>query len=285
MRAPNLSLPYSVVRQLPEARVELHLLIVCDGGIDPVSVCRQALIDALADFEDLPGDPEELVLERYALRREDGSIVCGVAVNLSYAQDLDRSVAAIVATCRDADGVAHLLKLFDPSLSERHRQYAGELFEIEMQLREALTVIFLSDGRLDYYSLLSDATVSPAGGAKNVPHEEQMRGAGENEFFHILFSDYIALEMRKVPGQNEMIKLIAEVDDFRDLQRRMSPERAMREKDRAFLAEIKALVQPVEALRNAVAHNREIPRTVRENYQQTLPRLTEALTTFLRDPA
>ena len=60
-----------------------------------------------------------------------------------------------------------------------------------MQLREALSLIFVDTYGEDFYNLLKDADVKPF----EESDEDQMEDYYENQFFFLLFSDYIKINV------------------------------------------------------------------------------------------
>ncbi len=163
------------------------------------------------------------------------------------------------------NGILHVLKLNDPYLKMRNSVYASELFEIEMKLREAISLIFLDTYGSDFYNLLSDVLVKPTDSNLQA---EQMQAHWENEFFFLLFSDYINLNERKLPNNTRgMIQLIGKADDFESFKLLLTSKPIYNEQYADFLASLKTHVDPIEKLRNCVAHNRTIPQRVIDDYE------------------
>ncbi len=166
----------------------------------------------------------------------------------------------------DTPPIFHVVKFEDPLIQTELASYAKEIFALEMKLRRVLSLIYLyayQDNEATF-NLLCDETVNPSGKVK--PEVEQMKSAAENQFFHLIFSQYIHLNQRpelKLPDILDSIKNTQEYDAFRAEIRRVPIEH---EEDTEFLAGLEGLMDPIEQMRNCVAHNRRPTRSIAQNY-------------------
>lgn len=191
----------------------------------------------------------------------------------------DRVIKEFADTIRDSEDVDHLLKFYDDTLLERHIAHQRELFEFEMMLRKALSIIYLNSYRGRFYELLRDETTKPAGS----PAEHDMHEAHENEFFHLVFSQYISLNRRRTLNKVEdILKLVQEADDFDKFKQEISRAPVEDEADSDFLASMKQRLNSVEQLRNCVAHNRTPLEKVLQDYTTARTLLDDSLKTFLK---
>src|SRR5439155_1647049 len=129
------------------------------------------------------------------------------------------------------NGVDHVLKFFDHTLLEQNLQFMRRIFSIEMKLRKALSVIYLTAYDEGFYDLLREETIEIAKKDSQKPGENELAAARENEFFHLLFGQYIALNNRRLPKQAaEIIQLLRDSYDFdtvrAELSRRPVPAEA-----------------------------------------------------------
>lgn len=213
------------------------------------------------------------------------SFICGFSVDFAT-EDAEKGSELVKAFCEEfADdsemGVKHLLKLNDPYLQRINQEYAAEIFYIEMRLREAISLIFLDTYGNDFYDLLKDVTVRPWG---NDPPLNQMQAHWENQFFYLLFSQYPQLNARKLPSKvNDLIQLIGQVDDFDSFKQMLTSRPIKNEKYSDFLTSLKTFVDPIEKVRNSVAHNRAIPQKIINDYETAKKELLEELEQLFND--
>ena len=267
--------------------VTVDYLVVCAGETDLTAILTEVLKNALVDVDDEP--PEEDMLRqyitiRYTKMREDGRQICGFSVEFdieaeqmgALIRDFSRSAADYTE-----EGIEHLLKLNDPQLRYTLRNYGDELFEIEMKLREALSLIFVDTYGEDFYALLKDVMVEPAG--REAPEESQMQAQCENQFFFLLFSDYININTRKRPNLDRIVEYIGQAKDFEGLKQMMTTKPITEERYVDFLASLRQRVDPIEKLRNCVAHNRSISQEIIEDYEMAKGPLLEEIDALLEE--
>ena len=126
------------------------------------SILAELLKDAIGKvysevgIYDEPPEEEELrqyITMRYTKNRDNGRQICGFSVEFNIASvefniaedQLEALIDDFSKSVKDceAEGIEHLLKLNDPQLRCALRDYGDEIFEIEMKLREALSLIFV----------------------------------------------------------------------------------------------------------------------------------------------
>ncbi len=191
----------------------------------------------------------------------------------------DRVIKEFADTVRDSEGVDHLLKFYDDILLEKHIAHQRELFAFEMKLRKALSIIYLNSYTERFYELLRDETTKPA----TSPTEREMLEAHENEFFHLLFSQYINLNKRRTLTKVEdILKLVQAADDFDKFKQEVSRAPVEDEADSDFLASLKQRINSVEQLRNCVAHNRTPLEKILQDYSTARTLLDDSLKDFLQ---
>lgn len=253
--------------------VTVDYLIVCSdemnlsGKMGLIELLTDMLQSALEAVDDEPPEDEELeqfITIRYTKTREDGRWVCGFSVEFNSTEgqigdlinNFNEFVADYTADCTD-DRIKHLLKLNDPQLQHTLRDYGKEIFDIEMKLREALSLIFIYTYGKDFYELLNETNVDPRTPAsQRTP--KLMNESYENEFFHLLFRQYKKLNDCNLIIEKEYID---------------------------FLASLRDQVKWIEKLRNCVAHNRSIPEDLIANYETEKTTLLKEIDNFLNSQA
>lgn len=244
----------------------------------------EVLIDSLSQaYEDNYAEPPDIeklqqsVTICYSRRRiqtqeNENSVeeyfICGFSADLDTENE-NVGEKLVKDFCQELAGndefIKHILKLNDPYLRKINQKYADEIFEIEMKLREAISLIFLDTYGGNFYNLLTEVNVKPL--EKDLK-TEQMQVRWENEFFYLLFSDYIKLNERKQPNSTkDLIQLIGHVEDYEAFKNMLTSKPIRNEEYKDFLASLQTHVDPIEKLRNCVAHNRTIPQKVINNYE------------------
>ena len=284
--------------------VKVDYLVVCSKGKDLTLISAKLLEDAIKtiyneeSIYNEPPEEEELrqyIAINYIKNRDDGRWICGFSVDFDIASvDFDiaseemgkliREFSTTVAKSTD-DGIEHLLKLNDPQLQCTLRRYGDEIFEIEMKLREALSLIFIKtydENDEDVYNLLKKVNVTLA--QRESP--ERMRKYYENQFFYLSFREYKHINESKPANKvSEVLEYIGEAEDFKDLQRIIAANPIKEDRYADFLASLTDQVESIELLRNCVAHNKPIPERTLDNYNKVSKPLLKSIKDFLKEEA
>ena len=277
--------------------VTVDYLVVSSNSSDLTSILPKLLGDTIANIYDEvgiydePPDEEELqryITIRYTKKQEGGRCICGFSVNFNIESEQfnigeerrEALIAKFSQAVRDCEGtgIKHLLKLKDLQLKHTLRAYGEEIFEIEMKLREALSLIFVDTYGENFYDLLRKVNVS----SSNQPNADHMRKYHQNQFFFLGFNSYVQINEPKVPNQpREIFQYIGNAIDFEDLRRMISSGPITKKPYADFLASLKERVVPIEKLRNCVAHNRSIPDEIIKDYNMAKEPLLESINEFL----
>ena len=274
--------------------VKVDYLVVYSEEMDLIELLIETLKNELDGVSKEPLETEELrqhIDIRYTKMREDGRRICGFSVQFdnglvefdSASEDmrnLIREFSKSVAGCTN-EGIEHLLKLNDFQLQHELRKYGKEIFEIEMNLREALSLIFVDTYGEDFYKLLKEVSVEPTGQRK--PQESQMQAQYENQLFFLEFSDYVNINVRKDLSLGRIKEYMGQSEDFEELKRRITTNPIIKEEYAAFLTRLQERLDPIEKLRNCVAHNRSIPKRTLDNYKTAKDLLLEEIKEFLEE--
>ena len=267
--------------------VTVDYLVVYSEELDLMDLLTEMLKNALEDVDDEPPEEEELsqyITIRYTTPREDGRRICGFSVEFDSVVggmgELIHDFSQSVADCTD-EGIRHLLKLNDPQLRRTLRDYGDEIFEIEMKLREALSLIFVDSYGQNFYTLLKEVRVEPTG--REAPEESQMHAHCENQFFFLVFSDYININVRKQLNLDRIVEYMGQAEDFEGLKQMITTNPITKERHVDFLESLKQRVDPIEKLRNCVAHNRSISQKIIDDYEMAKDLLLEEIKEFLEE--
>ena len=209
----------------------------------------------------------------------ENKFIAGFSLDIS--ENYKEIISEFGNSLKDDENIEVVFKYFDEPMSEEHKNYAEEIFEIEMKLREIISFIFIDTYKGDYYNLLKEVGVKiqPLNG-KNKPNEKYFERHFENEFFFLLFSDYIRLNELKKINQNDLMDFIKSSNDYDELKRNIQDRGITKEKYQDLIAAIKQNLDPIENMRNCIAHNRSFTDNVLENYQQAKANLDSIINQF-----
>ena len=262
-------------------------------GIDVHHVLRELLYQAMVNSQDEFEEDAVVDMIRINHRRsgeevagDDGKTgrytILGFALELPEMDTVDAVVDDFATSLSDSDSILHSLRFEDPLLQEELAIRAAEIFSLEMKLRRVLSFIYLhAYQRQDPYDLLREEQEQPV--TPNLSKRD-MAAATENQFFHITFSQYIGLnrrrELRQVPQVLNVLRDSESYDVFRD---EITRRPIASESDAELLDDLQSLMNPIEQMRNCVAHNRRPKAEDRQDYLNTLPVLEKRLDRFLED--
>lgn len=178
--------------------------------------------------------------------------------------------------------ISHIVKFEDPLLQADLAQWSAEIFAIEMKLRRVLTLIYLNAYQgVEPYNLLTEETVQPILQTDNKPTTEQMQKTLENQFFHLVFSQYGKLNQRPELKFNDLLKSIHSFSQYEELQTEITRKPVRDDYDADFLAGLKDKIDAIEKMRNCIAHYRRPPDRIKANYENARPLVNQLLDTYL----
>jgi len=181
----------------------------------------------------------------------------------------------------DDENIEVVFKYFDEPMLRKHKNIGEEIFVLEMKLRELLSFIFIDTYKEDYYNLLKEIDIKTQPiNRNNRPNEEYFKKHFENEFFFLLFSDYIRIDHLKKIDQSDLIDIIVNSNDYDELKQNIQNRGIIKEKYQDLIASIKQNLEPIENMRNCIAHNRSFTDTILENYQQAKVNLDKVIKEF-----
>ena len=149
-----------------------------------------------------------------------------------------------------------------------------------MKLRRVLTLIYLNAYQgVETYKLLKDEKEQIA--AKEKPTDIEMQDNLENQFFHLLFSQYVNLNQRPDPKINDLLENIRNFIQYEELQTEINRKPVADNNDADFLAGLKDKIGAIEKMRNCIAHHRRPPKRTKDGYETAEPLVNELLDNYL----
>ena len=255
-----------------------------DPKTDMNQVIMESLIDALEnESDDFDKDAVGGMIQFSHERQRNGFTLIGFAIKLPEKFSHAESVSVIddfASTIRDKDPKSHVVKFEDPLLRARLAKWAAEIFALEMKLRRVLSIIYLNAYQGEEpFSLLRGEKVRPMG----EPKQEQMEKVTENQFFHLNFSQYRDLNQRPQLKLSDILEVIENAEQYDDFRAKICHIPVEDENAADLIANLKELINPIENMRNCVAHNRQPTDKIVADYRIASPKLADRLNQYLAD--
>ena len=100
------------------------------------------------------------------------------------------------------------------------------------------------------------------------------------------FRQYISLNQRRDFRQlPQVLDVLRDSENYDVFREEVTRRPIVDERDTELLNDLKSLMDPIEQMRNCVAHNRRPTRDIRQSYMNTLHSLEQRLDKFLDDLA
>ena len=210
---------------------------------------------------------------------EDWSIFNWIETKYNHRSDGDKYIAGFIleleenfkeiiqefgTKLQEDENIFLVTKYDDEGMQVEYKEYAKKIFVLEMRLREVISFIFLDTYKEDYHNLLEEIDV-------NIIHKdldaEYYTCHFENEFFFLLFSDYLKINNVKKIKELDLMEIIINSNEYGDLKQKIQNRGIIKEVYNDFLARIKRDLKPIENFRNCIAHNRSFTDTMVMNYE------------------
>ncbi|RFM29588.1 hypothetical protein [Deminuibacter soli] len=176
------------------------------------------------------------------------------------------------------DGFHKLLKYVDEIRADQYVKYYLELAEMEMKMREVFSYIFYNKYSVTGNDLFEEFDAKTAGVEEPKPDELDKRL--ENKFFYLTFSGYLKFEKPKDVLIKELIPLIQTKEQYEELRAHLNSRGITVEHHVDFLQAVRATLDPIESVRNCIAHNRQIPNRTDANYTRARTELLRFIQEF-----
>jgi len=150
---------------------------------------------------------------------------------------------------------------------------------LPLTLRQVLSFIFLHAYTNEPHSFLARTALKTTP-KDEAPRPEDLQQRHENQLFHILFNEYAFLNVPADTKLTNLLELIREKDSFEGLRQALDHLPIRNNGHAGFIAGLQKLLDPVERVRNCVAHHRAIPKRALDNYPQARDDLQRAIREF-----
>ena len=168
-----------------------------------------------------------------------------------------------------SDGkIISVVKTFDSVLYKTAERYYKEIIELEMELRNVLTYILSYDEKNIEDQLFKNFGIDKS---QNVNYYE-IRNKYENGLFYIYFNHYASFSEPKKVKAGQIAELLQDptIQNFKDFKNKISDRAIKENRHTDFLLSIKNKLKPLEDMRNAIMHIRNLSNNVIANYEKAI---------------
>jgi len=165
------------------------------------------------------------------------------------------------------DNILTIVKTSDSTLYNRASRYYQEIIELEMELRNALTYILTFDQKSIGSELFKEFGINQSEKKLNTDHIDKNY---ENGLFYIYFNHYASFTEPQQLKADRITQFLQEpsIQTFEDFKNRLSRRGISEERHLAFLSSISTKLKPLEDMRNAIMHIRNLSKTVVANFEK-----------------
>lgn len=166
------------------------------------------------------------------------------------------------------DGVLSILKTQDTILQTKADEIYKIIASLEMELRNVLTYIITYDEKK-----INDELFKTFGINKSEKQDyEQIKKDYENGLFYVYFNHYAAFTEPEKLKVDKIIEFLQapSVDTFEKFKIQLSDRGIRENRHLDFIASIKTKLDPVEKMRNAIMHIRNLSDNLVRNFEMAI---------------
>lgn len=166
------------------------------------------------------------------------------------------------------DGVLSIVKTQDSILQTKAYEIYKQISELEMELRNVLTYIITYDEKKINDELLKTFGINKS----EKPDYEQIKKDYENGLFYIYFNHYAAfIDPEKLKADKIVEFLQApNIDTFEKFKIQLQDRGIKEVRHLDFIASIKTKLDPIEKMRNAIMHIRNLSDNLVKNFEMAM---------------
>ena len=229
-------------------------------------------IISFLQYRELPEEGADFSIE-YALSVSSKKLF-GIVINVTDEID-DFSFSEIIDELPLLEEEEIIVVYHDDKLFSEYKELYIEIAQIESLIRELVSFVLYHNNKLEP-DVLKNRVVNPQPSFK----DRALNFFRENSLFHILFGDYIKLSQPKAIDIKEIATFLQSANDFGDLKAKIK-ERKLETIFAGFIASLTDKMDPLERVRNAIAHYRRLSEKEIENYKKAKEELFVLLNNFL----
>ena len=192
-------------------------------------------------------------------------------------------VLSYLNTLNSSPNIISVVKTNDSILHGKAEQYYKEVIELEMDLRNILTYILTYDEKNIGEQLFKDFGINKS---EKVDYDK-IREKYENGLFYIYFNHYASFSQPEKIKADQIVDLLqnSSIQSFEDFKSKIENRAIKEDRHTQFLLSIKTKLKPIEDMRNAIMHIRNLSSNVILNYEKAVKNLGDekGIKTLLKD--
>ncbi|MCK5051950.1 MAG: hypothetical protein KAS53_09525 [Candidatus Cloacimonetes bacterium] len=166
------------------------------------------------------------------------------------------------------ENILSIVKTNDSILQDVSLKYYKEVIELEMEMRNVLTYILAYDTKNIENQLFSDFGIN---NSEKIDFEK-VKEKYENGLFYIYFNHYANFTEPQKLKANQIVELLQNpsIMTFDDFKEKINNRAINETRHTDFLLSIKTKLLPLEKMRNAIMHIRNLSKKTIDNYQKAV---------------
>jgi len=171
-------------------------------------------------------------------------------------------------TIESNESILSITKTCDSVLYELAMKFYKEIIDIEMEMRNVLTYILAYDERPIEKQLFQDFKILKS----ETVDFDGVKEKYENGLFYIYFNHYAQFTEPQKLKADQIIELLQNptISTFEDFKNKIHNREINETRHTDFLLSLKAKLKPLENMRNAIMHIRNLSKTTIENYKKSI---------------
>jgi len=182
---------------------------------------------------------------------------------------LQTIVFSFLQSVENIKGIISIIKVNDTILQEMAFEYYQKIIDLEMDMRSVLTYILEYSSKTINDDLFKSFTINHS--SKSIP-DSNIKEQYENKLFYIDFSQYTSfLQPQKLKAE-KIAELLQEpnISSFEQLKTKLQDRGLKEDRHIDFIASIKEKLNPLEKMRNAIMHIRNISDKVIRDFDMAI---------------
>ena len=182
--------------------------------------------------------------------------------------ELKDIVFSYLNSLQSDEKIISVVKTFDSILHKTAEKYYKEIIELEMELRNVLTYILSYDEKNIEDQLFKNFGINKS---EKIDYDK-VREKYENGLFYIYFNHYASFSEPKKIKADQIAELLQDptIQNFEDFKNKISNRAIKENRHTDFLLSIKNKLKPLEDMRNAIMHIRNLSNNVIANYEKAI---------------
>jgi hypothetical protein len=175
-------------------------------------------------------------------------------------------VFSFLSSLGNFNSVLSVVKINDTLLQERASKFYKGIIDIEMDFRNVLTYILNYDNKYITEELFKDFGINKS---EKIDFDK-IKDKYENGLFYIYFNHYSNFsEPQKIKAE-KILDLLQNpnIVTFQSFKAQIATRAILEERHTSFLFSIKTKLKPLEDMRNAIMHIRNLSKDIVDNYEK-----------------